>query len=920
MSSGDPSGGTQYQPVPEGSRRSAQAAEDLFRSVLETARIGLWEADMATREAWRSPVHADIFGYSTQEMEPWSVDAFRRHIHPEDREWVDRLIREAVRNGTSWDLECRIVRRDNAIRWVAIRSVPTSDGQETQRCYRGIVLDVTERKVAEIAARENDRRFAHLANAAPVLIWTSGVDKLCDFFNEPWLAFTGRTMEQELGNGWAEGVHSEDFERCLRTYVTHFDARLPFRMEYRLRRHDGVYRWILDQGVPRYLQDGTFAGYVGSCIDVTEQRLDREMARQAERAAGDLYRTLEALTAEQRIILNTSPLGIALVRHRRIVWTNPAYQQLLGYSEEELRGMPTQELYQNEADYRRLGIEVYEALRRGETCTTEVRLRRKGGGSFWCQIIGKAVHPTDPEAGSIWLLKDVDESRKAEAQLQLQSEMLAHMGEGVVLVGETDGIILHSNPMFDRMLGYAAGELQGQPISVVFAPGGTSQEEVANRIFAELRKQGRWEGDIVNQRKDGTTLQCHASVSRFEHSLFGNVWMSVHTDITKAKEMERALREAQKTAAIGHLAGGMAHEFNNILASMLMNIGLAQPDNAPEGVVEALAELEKSCLHAADLIQQLLAISQRSILQLQSFEWNDFLNRRMPVLQKALGDGVRVEFLGGPQPLPAMGDRALLDKALRYLCENARDAMNGQGVVRVRLEAVEIDRDPGRNESGARPGRFACLSVTDEGCGMDLKTRGKLFEPFFTTKEVGKGKGLGLATLMGIVRQHQGWVEVESEVGRGSCFRVYLPLVEASGDAISESSTEAPAQGVKATILLAEDEISLRKVVSRVLDRAGYRVLEAPHAAAAWELWEAHGRGIDLLLSDVVMPGGESGIQLAQRLLRQRPELKVILTSGHDTAMEDQPTEVRNRMLYLAKPVPSEVLLQCIEQALDPAR
>lgn len=478
---------------------------------------------METRQAWRSHAHAAIFGYPPDEVQQWSFNDFQRHVYPEDKAWVDRSIREGTQAGTGWGFECRILRKDQSLRWVAIRSAPIPGSSTPCRRVRGIVMDITERKIAEMAAQESDRRFAWMANSAPVLIWTAGVDKLCDFFNQPWLAFTGRTIEQELGNGWAEGVHPGDMDQCLKTYLSHFDARLPFRMEYRLRRHDGVYRWILDHGVPRFLPDGSFIGYIGSCIDITDQRLDREKAQDAARSATLLQQSLQQLTAQQRIILDTSPIGIGLVRNRELVWSNPAHQSLFGYDEAESVGMPTAKLYANESDYRRMGMEGYETLRRGETYKTEVRLRKKDGAVFWCQVTGKSVNPADPEGSSIWLLADIEAVRQAEAQFRLQSEMLSHMGEGVVLVSGQSTRIVHTNPMFDRMLGYAEGELNGQPISIVNEPGDSSQEEIAKRIFAELNRHGHWEGEIANRRKDGTSIICHASVSRFQHHELGEV-------------------------------------------------------------------------------------------------------------------------------------------------------------------------------------------------------------------------------------------------------------------------------------------------------------------------------------------------------------------------------------------------------------
>lgn len=896
----------------------------------------------------------------------------------------------------------------------------------------------------------NSQRLHQLLNDAPVMMWTTAADHSGDFFNDKWLEFTGRPLDLELRDGWHHGVHPEDADRCRQTFATHAGRRQAFETECRLKRNDGAYRSIVSRWGVRHDADGTFAGYIGTGIDVTEQRAEQAAANNARRSAEDEKALLESVAAQQQSILRNSPVGILVVRDHLIVWTNLTEPSLLGYAGDELCGMPVRELFEKQTDYGQFATAGLEALKRSGTYCTEVRLCRKSGAAFWCQLNGRAVDRCKPEDGAVWTLNDVDDRHRTEAEFRLQSAMLSHMAEGVVLVSERDGTIVHTNEMFERMLGYGAGELRGRPVSVLNSPGELTREEIAARIFGELHEHGQWKGEIANQRKDGTVVLCQASVSRFEHPELGAVWLSVHTDITRAKEMETALRdakeryddlvrhlpsgvqlirlhrdgtygfdfvsprtaqlvgvgqeelyrdattwlrhawpedaakavdearrciashlpyrwegrfgmaestrwlrfegepvvrpdgevlyhatvnditerkalelalhEAQKLTAIGHLAGGMAHEFNNILAAMLLNIGLAQTDDSASGIADVLGELKKSCDRAAGMIKQLLAFSQKSNLNPSRIDLIEFLAPWAGNLQKEVGDGVRIELAGSAKAGSVIADGNLLEQALRNLCINAADAMNRSGTIRIGLQSVELEAGASCSHPESRPGRYVCISVADDGRGVDPSIRERLFEPFFTTKEVGQGAGLGLATVLGIVRQHQGWMEVESQPGVGSCFRILLPSAEAVVSPPGTGTGSELTAGTTGTILLVEDDAILRKAVSHLLRQAGFQVFAAPDAGVAQTLWEAHGKEIDLLLSDVVMPGSESGLQLAERLLQQTPALKVILTSGYNVSITKHITERGHRIVYLPKPVPSETLLQTIRQSLASSR
>jgi CheY-like chemotaxis protein len=299
---------------------------------------------------------------------------------------------------------------------------------------------------------------------------------------------------------------------------------------------------------------------------------------------------------------------------------------------------------------------------------------------------------------------------------------------------------------------------------------------------------------------------------------------------------------------------------------------------------------------------------------------NDVLEAMLKMLRRLLGEHVVIDFRPSPH-LPAVtADRGMLEQVVLNLCVNARDAMVRGGILQITTETVTIAPGSPLENRDARPGRFLRLTVTDSGCGMDDATLSRIFEPFFTTKEVGKGTGLGLATVFGIVKQHQGWVHARSVVGKGSTFLVYFP-VEARGVAVpDETSPEPEASGGTETILLVEDDARVRRITATALRNKGYRVLEAPTGPEALAEWEKCGKQPDLLFSDMVMPAGMSGLELAERLRAQKPDLRVVLFSGYTADLLDIQGQRIKDFVYLAKPCSSLVLTRTVRECLDSRR
>jgi signal transduction histidine kinase/CheY-like chemotaxis protein/HAMP domain-containing protein len=390
-------------------------------------------------------------------------------------------------------------------------------------------------------------------------------------------------------------------------------------------------------------------------------------------------------------------------------------------------------------------------------------------------------------------------------------------------------------------------------------------------------------------------------------------------DITDRLNLEEQFRQSQKMQSIGQLAAGVAHDFNNMLTIIQGHSGMlmAKPNLAPE-LFDSAQAIYFASERAASLTRQLLMFSRKNVMQPAPLDLREVVGNMSKMLKRLLGETVTLEF-HPPAQLPLVeGDTGMIEQVLVNLSVNARDAMPKGGTLTVEVNPVNVDDRYVETHPEARAGTFVRLRVTDTGSGMDSTTLSHIFEPFFTTKEVGKGTGLGLATVYGIVKQHEGWIEVASEVGLGSTFDVFFPASAETAKTRKEGSDPAAfIRGGTETILVVEDEPVLRDMAHMILEQGGYRILEAANGKEAIKVWDQHAPGIDLLLTDMVMPEGMSGVELAERLLAKQPKLKVIFASGY--TVDDVSNEFlrKNNARFLQKPYTRTTLARAVRHSLD---
>ena len=390
-------------------------------------------------------------------------------------------------------------------------------------------------------------------------------------------------------------------------------------------------------------------------------------------------------------------------------------------------------------------------------------------------------------------------------------------------------------------------------------------------------------------------------------------------DITEKLQLEEQFRQSQKMEAVGQLAGGVAHDFNNLLTIIQMQISMLKMRGAlPKDTAAGVEEIANAAERASNLTRQLLTFSRRQVKAARNLDPSELVGGMTKLLRRVLGEDVVLESHFAPELPLVFADPGMIEQVLMNLGVNARDAMPRGGRLLIELEAVSVDEEQAQRHAQARPGKFVCLSVKDTGNGIAADHLAHIFEPFFTTKEVGKGTGLGLSIVYAVVRQHDGWVEVESQLGSGSTFRVYLPALERKKPAEAETTETAESlPGGCETILVVEDEVAVRTVARMALRRLGYTVLEADNAPAALRLWSELAGRVDLLFTDIVMPGGMSGHELAARLQLQRPELKVLFCSGYTREVEQYDVTDGASRNFLPKPYKAGELAEAVRRCLS---
>ena len=783
----------------------------------------------------------------------------------------------------------------------------------------GQVLADRQRAAAEAALRESEARFRTMADHAPVMIWTTGPDGWCSYLNSRWYEFTGQAPGAGEGFGWLEASHPEDRPRIEASFHAATAARAPFQADYRLRRADGSFAWVLDTAAPRFSEQGEYLGFIGSVVDISE----RHAASAAVAESEARFRAL--IDASAQIVWTADAEGSVLL-------DCPPWCAFTGQSEAELARFGWLDAVHPD-DRSAVEARWRASVASHTPYEMEYRLRHRDGGWRWTLARSVPLRDGDGRIRSwVGMNIDIEKQRQAEAALRsLNAELETRVGErtrerdrmwrlsqDLMLVARFDGTIIAVNPAWERLLGRETTTLPGLSFVGLIHP----DDQTATAAEASRLGEGL------------TTLRFE---NRYSHADGSWRWISwtavpgeglihaVGRDVTAEKEAaaalaaaEEQLRQAQKMEAVGQLTGGIAHDFNNLLTGIIGSLALLKKRVAEGRIAETaryVAAATESAERAAALTQRLLAFARRQPLDPRAVDAAALIRSMEELLRRTLGEAITLSIEIAPDLPATLCDPNQLENAILNLVINARDAMPGGGRLTIAAATARL----GAGDEVA-PGDYVAIAVADTGIGMPPAVAARAFDPFFTTKPTGQGTGLGLSMIYGFVRQSGGTVGIRTAPGAGTTVRLCLPRNAGAASRLPAGPLPglagAPAARTGETVLVVEDEPVVRGVLIEVLHDLGYHALEAMDGREALSLLRGHWQ-LDLLITDVGLPGGMNGRQLADLAREQRPALKVLFVTGYADAAGLLGDVLEPGMALIAKPFEAGNLARRIRTLIE---
>jgi PAS domain S-box-containing protein len=762
--------------------------------------------------------------------------------------------------------------------------------------------DITERKRAQEALRESEELLRSILNTLPVGVWVTdskgqilsgnlagqriwagarlvGIDRYGEY--KGWWAGTGKRIEADE---WA-------LARAITKGETSLDEVIDIEC------FDGSRKTILNSAVPIRGPGRQIVGAIVVNQDITERRRAEEALQESEE--------------RYRAIMEQSPDGIFLedIDRRCLLEANVACQRMLGYSPQEITGLSIYDIVA--ADRDDMDRKLQEILTAHDSFTHERQYRRKDGSLLDVWLNSKVISFGGKKVNCT-LVRDLTARKQAEKTLQESEEryraIMEGSPDGIFLTTAENLQIVQANNAFCDLLGYSLEEIVGMSLYDIVA---ADREDIDRRFQEKLERERPLIHERQYRRKDGSLVDVWISAKVIAYG-DRKVTCAIIRDLTEKKAIEAQLLRAQRTESIGLLAGGIAHDLNNILSPILMNVELLQrqlPDH------KLLSSISSSAQRGAEIVKQILNFARGMEGELLAVSPKYLLQEMKRLLQETFPKSITIETEIGKDLWSLQGDPTQLHQVLLNLCLNAKDAMEKGGKLTLSAENLSLDEAYAGMHPSAQVGPYLLFTVADTGKGIPPEHLDRIFDPFFTTKERGQGTGLGLSTVHGIVKGHGGFLNVYSELGRGTKFRVYLPASPSAEMAKAKKERAPLPSGKGELILVVEDEASIREITQAALEACGYQVMAACDGSEAVALYAQHGKEIQAVITDMAMPIMD-GAATIRALQKMNPEIKVIATTGMDA---DKVVSEMNREVvkaFLQKPFTAERLLRTLAEVL----
>ncbi len=769
--------------------------------------------------------------------------------------------------------------------------------------------DVTERRVMEEALRESEEKYRTLTNQLPVGVYRATVTGKFVYANPALAAMLGYDSVLELIRASAKDRfdNPHEHEKLLQQWTTGGGISL---YEMKLRTKTGTRIWVRDIGRAVFDEHGEVKHIDGIVQDITEQK----EAVEALLASEGRFRSL---------VQNSSDIIIVIDAGGVVHYVSPPVERILGRKSENIIG---QSIYRNihPEDTPSIRAQLTNASQQpGVGSPIEFRTRRANGNWIWMEAVGNNLLGDPNVKGIVINARDVTQRRQAEEQLRLLAAAISSIEEGVLITDTQPAPlgpeIVFVNKGLCQLTGYPEEELLGQTPQLFLGP--KTEQALLNQLEGKLVSGQSFSAETVNYRQDGSEYHAAWHISPVVDPA-GRVthYVSIQRDVTQLKLLEAQFLQMQKMEAVGRLAGGVAHDFNNLLTVikgyselLLSNLDEQSP------LRRDVEQIEQAGEQATSLTRQLLIFSRQEMVQPKVLNLNSIVNNTEQMLQRLIGKDIHLVTVRDPSLELIKADPGRMEQVIMNLMINARDAMPQGGQLRLETANVIVNEPLFLQPMTVQPGRYVQLTISDTGTGMDEETLSHIFEPFYTTKEQNKGTGLGLSTVYAIVTQMNGSIQVNSELGQGTTFKIYLPCLSDLDEGSPQDNAGVEVEAIKGTetILLVEDEEAVRGLARRVLLEQGYHVLEAQHGDEALRLCEQYQQPIHLLLTDVIIPGEVSGRELAERLEHLLPQTKVLFISGYTDDIIVYHGVMNASVAFLQKPFTPTKLLHKVREVLD---
>ncbi len=774
-------------------------------------------------------------------------------------------------------------------------------------------------KILDSKRQQSEAKYRQLAEISPVGIFQLNWHGECTFVNQRWSEISGFTSEQAIGHGWHNALHPDDRERVIEKASTYSsDSGALFTERFRYRRPDGQTVWVIGNvNVERDEEHGRVISYIGTITDITNEENALSQLRQREQ----IYSYL----------VNTVADGVSIAdADNRFIYVNDQHCAIVGYKREDLLGFEVKDRIKLDETNKQLIEAEREKRRQGKRSQYELSWINGRGRPVTAIINAGPLHDDHGNfTGTLSIVTNITERKQAEMALQKSEQMyrtlVETMHEGVAIQTHTRGEYLYVNDQYCTLIGAKRSELLGHTVGEFVHLTPDQRKTMLQQASARQRgESGRYE--LTFTRLDGTEKTALISAQPlFENGQPVSV-IVIANDITERVRTEQALRQTQKLESLGILAGGVAHDFNNLLVAMLGQSSLAMHKvDKGQPVQDQLQKIHTAAERAADLTKQLLAYSGQGHFQVRSLNLNQMIRENLHLFAVAMPPHVQLKS-DLDEELPLIeADAGQMQQIIMNLIINGAEAcrppaaqeakFTGQVTVSTRTKHITAsdiaDMPAGFTTVSLQPGHYVCLTVRDNGNGMSAETLNRIFDPFFTTKPT--GRGLGLAAVLGIVRGHQGELFVTSTPSEGTLFKVLLPLKEHNQPRLMTHYFREDSQNLPHTVLIIDDEPSVREAAADILEEAGIKILVAADGQAGLALYKENTAVVDLILLDLTMPG-LNGEETLHALRQITPNLRIVLSSGYNQIDLSQRLLEQRHTSFLPKPYTAAALIHALQE------